>query len=226
MRTPEREQLIIQNLELPRKLAGAICRRNGRFQDYEDLVSEGNIRLVEAADRFDLNARAKFSTFAYQNVQGALYDFYRKSSRCLNKVILNDLRSIAKADDALEQRLERTPTYEELAQATGLGVERVKFVRHRLYSAFQHSLSEPLINHKEDVLWGDVAKDPHDYEQEVVDKVFWKWCESQLTERERLILRRLLQGCSLYEIAKEFDVNASRISQIKKSIILFLQQER
>jgi len=65
----DREQLILGNLALVRQLA-----RGFSSLDHDDLVSEGTLGLIDAADRFDSSLKIEFSTYAWPFIQGAMID--------------------------------------------------------------------------------------------------------------------------------------------------------
>lgn len=73
----ERDKLIEQHLSLVQAIAGKLKRSLGRTLDFDDLVAYGSKGLVEAADRFDPNVGASFTTFAYYRIRGAMLDGLR-----------------------------------------------------------------------------------------------------------------------------------------------------
>ncbi|AOM76452.1 sigma-70 family RNA polymerase sigma factor [Pedobacter steynii] len=92
-----------------------------------DLISEGNLGLIKAAQRFDDTKGFKFISFAVwwirQSIMQALADQKRMIRLPGNQVL--GIIKINKAADLLEQELERLPTYEELSVATDLSQEKV-----------------------------------------------------------------------------------------------------
>lgn len=92
-----------------------------------DLISEGNLGLIKAAERFDDTKGFKFISFAVwwirQSIMQALADQKRMIRLPGNQVL--GIIKINKASDLLEQKLERLPTYEELSQATELSEDKV-----------------------------------------------------------------------------------------------------
>ncbi len=94
----------------------------------EDLISEGNIGLVKAAERFDPTKGFKFATFAVWWIRQAIMLFLVDKSRLvrLPQNIVNVLSRIRSAANAFEQENQRTPSMEELAERTGMSVEKVE----------------------------------------------------------------------------------------------------
>ena len=94
----------------------------------DDLISEGNIGLVKAAERFDPTKGFKFATFAVWWIRQAIMLFLVDKSRMvrLPQNIVNVLSRIRNAANAFEQENQRTPSMEELAERTGMSVEKVE----------------------------------------------------------------------------------------------------
>ncbi|MCB0634931.1 MAG: RNA polymerase sigma factor RpoD/SigA, partial [Lewinella sp.] len=93
-----------------------------------DLINEGNVGLVKAAQKFDETKGFKFISYAVwwirQSIMQALAEQSRLVRLPLNKV--GSLSKINKAFSELEQQYEREPTAEELAECLELGVEEIK----------------------------------------------------------------------------------------------------
>ena len=94
----------------------------------DDLISEGNIGLVKAAERFDPTKGFKFATFAVWWIRQAIMLFLVDKSRMvrLPQNIVNVLSRIRNAANAFEQENQRTPSSAELAERTGMSVEKVE----------------------------------------------------------------------------------------------------
>lgn len=92
-----------------------------------DLISEGNLGLIKAAERFDDTKGFKFISFAVwwirQSIMQALADQKRMIRLPGNQVL--GIIKINKATDLLEQQLERLPTHEEISMATELSEDKV-----------------------------------------------------------------------------------------------------
>ena len=95
-----------QNLHISRRAAALIYRRVGDHLEYDDLVAMGNAGLAEAANRFDPNAGASFSTYAWYRVQGAIIDGLRKATNIPRRTWAK-LVALRAASEYLEHRSER-----------------------------------------------------------------------------------------------------------------------
>jgi len=126
--TPEhayvRNTLVELNLAL---VKFAAARFRNRSEPMEDIVQVGTIGLIKAIDRFDLDREVEFPTFALPTISGEIKRFFRDTSWAVRVPRrLQELRlDLAKANDLLQQSLDRTPTTAELADHLGLSEAEV-----------------------------------------------------------------------------------------------------
>ncbi|MBL1095185.1 RNA polymerase sigma factor SigF [Streptomyces coffeae] len=119
-----RNTLIELNLSLVRYAAR---RFRNRSVEMEDVVQVGTIGLIKAIDRFDLTREVEFTTFAVPYIVGEIKRFFRDTSWAVHVPRrLQELRiDLAKANEELFQRLDRSPTTAELAEHLSLSEEEV-----------------------------------------------------------------------------------------------------
>ncbi len=77
--TETRDQLIIQYLPYAASIAGRVMQMLSSAVDYDDVMCDARLGLLEAAERFDPSMNVDFKTFAYYRIKGAIYDGLRKS---------------------------------------------------------------------------------------------------------------------------------------------------
>lgn len=156
-----------------------------------DLVAEGNIGLMKAARRFDFTRGFKFISFAVwwirQAIQQAI-DHYRRIVRLPGNYI-RDLADIRSLGLELEQKMERPPTLEELAEATDIKIDKIKKYQ---YSG-QHSVSLDLPPEREgtglyDVLSNELFPAPDTSMENEDLKCMLQGFLKQLPDKEREIL--------------------------------------
>src|SRR5882724_2416009 len=117
--TASREQLILDHLPQVNWIATRIHEKLSGNTNLEDLISTGIIGLINAIDNFDPAFNVKLKTYAEYKIRGAILD----SVRGMDGIAPHKrkrLKIVQAAMDALEQRLQRTPSEEEIASELGL----------------------------------------------------------------------------------------------------------
>ena len=195
-----------------------------------DLINEGNLGLIKAAERFDETRGFKFISYAVwwirQSILQALAEQARIVRLPLNKI--GTINKINKAFSELEQRFERPPSADELAEFLECTPDEVK---QSMANNGRHiSMDAPLVDGDEssssmyDVLVNDSLPGP---EKELVSESLRKDIErslSTLTAREGDVVRLYygLNGkhpMTLEEIGERFDLTRERVRQIKEKAI-------
>jgi RNA polymerase primary sigma factor len=194
-----------------------------------DLINEGNLGLIKAAQRFDETRGFKFISYAVwwirQSVLQALAEQARIVRLPLNKVGLTN--RISKAFSQLEQEFEREPTAEELATLLELDIEEVTA---SLSSSVRHvSMDQPLSDGEDSTLM-DVLINPNS-ESTDMDLAFRASLKleierslSTLTDRQKEVIRFFFgigvdHPLSLEDIGARFNLTRERVRQIKDKAI-------
>lgn len=101
---------------------------NEEDYNYLDLIQAGNIGLINAIDRFDINKGTKLSTYADFWVKCQINEYFHKFYRTIRfPVYVNrDIKKVEEAERRLQFRLKRNPTYQEIALELGWNFERVE----------------------------------------------------------------------------------------------------
>jgi RNA polymerase primary sigma factor len=194
-----------------------------------DLINEGNVGLVKAAQKFDETKGFKFISYAVwwirQSIMQALAEQSRLVRLPLNKV--GSLSKINKAFSELEQQYEREPTPEELAECLELGVDEIKntmsvSTRHVSVDApFDDGENSSLL----DVLENrEVEKTDEQLNYTYSLRVETERTLSTLTERERDVIKLFFgigvpYAMTLEDIGEEFGLTRERVRQIKDNAI-------
>ena len=195
-----------------------------------DLINEGNVGLIKAAERFDETRGFKFISYAVWWIRQAILQALAEQARIV-RLPLNKIGTINKLNRAfseLEQKHERPPSAEELAEFMGVSVSDVK---QSLQSNGRHvSMDAPLTEGDEsssslyDVLPNTYSDTP---DVDLVKESLRKDIErslSTLTSREGEVVRLYfgLNGrypLTLEEIGDKFDLTRERVRQIKEKAI-------
>ncbi len=192
-----------------------------------DLINEGNLGLIRAAQKFDETRGFKFISYAVwwirQSILQALAEQARIVRLPLNQV--GNINKIKKEFVLFEQKFERQPSNQELADILDIPVEKVIEV---ISISNQHISIDTPFQDDEDGSLLDVLSNPN---SEIADKQLIheslntevERVLSTLSERERNIIK-FFYGIStsqltLEEIAEEFDLTKERVRQIKENAI-------
>ena len=197
-----------------------------------DLINEGNLGLIKAAEKFDETRGFKFISYAVWWIRQSILQALAEQSRIV-RLPLNQVGSLNKINKAFarfEQEHERTPSAEELANELELPKEKVT---DTLRVAGRHiSVDAPFADGEDnsllDVL---VNNDSPNADRGLINESLATEVERALeilTERERDIIRYFFGiGCSemtLEEIGEKFDLTRERVRQIKEKAIRKLRQ--
>jgi len=193
-----------------------------------DLINEGNLGLIKAAQRFDETRGFKFISYAVwwirQSILQALAEQARIVRLPLNKI--GSINRINKAFAELEQHFEREPSVQEIAEMLEMAPDDVK---EAMKTAGRHvSMDAPIMEDEENTLYDVLlSMDSPSPDKALLTDSLRKEIErvlSTLTYREANILR-LYFGLNtkyqytLEEIGEEFNLTRERVRQIKEKAI-------
>jgi RNA polymerase primary sigma factor len=193
-----------------------------------DLINEGNLGLIKAAQRFDETRGFKFISYAVWWIRQSILQALAEQSRIV-RLPLNKIGSINKINKAyarLEQQNEREPDSHEIADMLDIPESEVK---ESIRNSGRHiSMDAPLIQDEEntlyDVLRSDETNTP---ERELMVESLRKEIDraiSTLTPRESDVVRLYFglnskHPMTLEEIGEKFDLTRERVRQIKEKAI-------
>ncbi len=195
-----------------------------------DLINEGNIGLIKAAQRFDVTRGFKFISYAVwwirQGIMQAIANHQRVVRLPLNRVSL--LTKIGKASKTLEQEYERKPSTEELAHYLDITTNEVSFTQQT--SGRQLSIDAPLSSGNEsknsllDVIPDNknTLPDKELMQESLINEV--ENILTKLTEREAEVIKLSYgigrrKSATLEEIGEQFNLTRERIRQIKEKAL-------
>ena len=219
-----KDRMITSNLRLVIHVARGY---RGQGLPFHDLIQEGIVGLIRAAEKFDWRKGFKFSTYATLWIRQAIQRGLANtgSQIRLPAHIGQRERKVARAERDLTTRLGREPTLEELAEAVDLEVEEVADVR--TLSDVVASLDQPLSADGETSFGDLMASEIAGPEEEVVEESVNREIEDALAglgERERQVveLRYGLNGgaaLSLRDAGKQLGISPERTRQIEEQAL-------
>jgi RNA polymerase sigma factor for flagellar operon FliA len=223
----EREQLILEHLPQVKLIARRIHERVPGSITLEDLISAGTVGLIAAVDHFDPKLDVKLRTYAEYKIRGAILDSLRNLDWAPRQQRKRS-RLIEQAIGALEQKHQRIPDEEEIADYLGLSV-----------SAYQEWLGEScgltlgsLEGAGEDSEGGDLLRYLADSDQhwpsQILERAELERSLTQAIEHMPKVERTVLslyyyEEMTLREVAKILNLHESRVSQLKTQAILRLR---
>jgi RNA polymerase primary sigma factor len=198
-----------------------------------DLINEGNLGLIKAAQRFDETRGFKFISYAVWWIRQSILQALAEQSRIvrlpLNKVGLTN--KINKAYSQLEQEFQREPSAEELALILDINTEEIETT---LGVAARHvSVDAPFVDGEENTLL-DVLNNPNaistdvelEHNESLRDEI--ERSLSTLTDRQKDVLKLFFgigveHPMSLEDIGDRFGLTRERVRQIKDKAITKLR---
>lgn len=225
------EKLVVANL---RFVVSVAKQYQNQGLSFPDLINQGNLGLVKAAQKFDETRGFKFISYAVwwirQSIMEAISEHTRIVRLPLNRI--SSINKVSKAIPYLEQQLEREPTNDEIAKYLEFSVEEVETVN--LIKKRQISFDKPLMHDGEsdfslyDIIQNEdfPTPDNHLMHESVRTNIQRAICK--LSEREAGVLT-MSYGLnnsavlSLYDIATKYGTSTERIRQIKNSALVKLR---
>jgi RNA polymerase primary sigma factor len=218
------ERLVTSNL---RFVISVAKQYQNKGLPFSDLINEGNIGLVKAAHKFDETRGFKFISYAVwwirQSIIQAIAEQVRIVRLPLNKVA--SINKVAKAFPKLEQKYQREPSDEELAEEMEVTPEEISSTR--IISRMQSSLDAPFINSDDDSngLYDIIASvslpapDDNLLKESLQKEI--NLALVNLTAREAEVIRMFFglnktPPMTLYEIAVRFSISPERARQIRE----------
>jgi len=218
-----RNELIRRNLRLVVRIA---MRYRHMGVSLQDLVAEGNMGLIRAAELYDPHQGARFSTYAGMWIQQKIIRYLEKNSRDVKipESKRKLLKTLRKTEERLKETLGRPPRRAEIFAASGLTKAQQK--EARLAEIEVDSLESPIEDGSHASTVGSRIADSRQSSPEMPLLKMEKWFEAVaaldvLTEEElEIISRRFgLQGGnteSLKSIGKDFGLSRERIRQMEE----------
>jgi len=225
------DRLVSANLRfvisIAKKYAGGALTLN-------DLISEGNAGLIEAAKRFDETRGFKFISYAVWWIRQAMLLANGNHERMI-RLPMNQVIAITKINQSkskLTQKLERDPTMDELAKDTGLTLSKI--VENISVTPPILSLDKTINEDTNSILLDliadkDSGNDADQMERHDLSYELKTFMSKKLTRREQFILEKIFGigtgiPISMEEVAYLLDLSKERVRQLKDQALKKLRQ--
>ncbi|MFT4061791.1 MAG: RNA polymerase sigma factor RpoD/SigA [Edaphocola sp.] len=246
MITPEEETTLAQRIHVgDQRALEKLVKANLRFvvsvaKQYQhqglslsDLINEGNLGLIKAAQRFDETKGFKFISYAVWWIRQSILQALAEQGR-LVRLPQNKIGTYNKANKAyiaFEQEHEREPSTEELASILEMSETEIANI---FSSNTRHTSLDAPVHEAEDVAMGDLLEGANDTDDVVMKdslKAEIQRILKSLSIREAEIISAYFglegdSGPSVEEIGQKYDLTKERIRQIKERAIKRLQKTR
>lgn len=222
-----REEIILRFAPLVHHVLARLGYAPATKADYDDLISQGLLGLIDAVDHYDPARGVRFSTYATIRIRGRILDSLRTMD-WLSRSARRRTRQVQAAIRELCADLGRSPEEEEIAAYLGLSLDEV----HEALTQASHVIlsleadpdeDDPGLSLR-DILPDDGAMDPLEEasEAELLERL--KRTLAELPERERLLISLYYYNeLTMKEIGALLNVSESRVCQLHAKAILTLR---
>ena len=252
MITPEEETTLAQRIKMAhrnpvdaQRALDKLVQANLRFvvsvaKQYQhqglslsDLINEGNLGLIKAAQRFDETKGFKFISYAVWWIRQSILQALAEQGR-LVRLPQNKIGTYNKANKAymaFEQEHEREPSTEELAEILEMSETEINNI---FQSNTRHTSLDAPVHEAEDVAMGDLLEGSDDTDDDVMKDSLRNEIRrilKSLSPREAEIVNAYFgldgeNGVTIEQIGQKYDLTKERIRQIKERAIKRLQKAR
>jgi RNA polymerase sigma factor FliA len=221
-----RDMLITNYLYIVKTVAGRLYAGMPQHVRLEDMYSAGIIGLIKAVERFDLQKKNQFSTYAYIVVKGAIIDDIR-SLDWIPRSIHQKANMISKAQNELAQKYGREPSEYEISEHLNIDIATLQKYFEQIRPVVLISLNAEVEDGMKinEIIADPDAKMSDDIAHANEFKAYLRKTILALPERERTVLALYYyESMLLKEIGEVMGISESRVSQIHSEAVTRLRR--
>ncbi|MCM8710988.1 FliA/WhiG family RNA polymerase sigma factor [Clostridium sp. SYSU_GA19001] len=224
-----KEQVVAKYIPLVKYIASRVIIGKSKYIEYEDLVSYGMIGLMDAINKFDEGRGMKFSTYASIRIKGAMIDELRKNSP-ISKGAMDKLNKYNEVLEALQKKLLKEPSSEEIAKELKMSVDEVTEIESYINYISVVSLEDLIFSDDDMALIGTIEDEKSPSPEKVLEEKeeleYLVKALNNLNEKDKTVLSLYYyEGLTLKEIGKVLEVSESRVCQLHGRAIVHLRNE-
>lgn len=223
-----RNIIFMEYRELVIKIAARLAPSYNNYVELDDLISYGNIGLIDAIEKFDINKGVKFETYASIRIRGAIIDEIRKLD-WVSRSTRQKFKMVEKAITEVENTLGRSATTAEIAKHLSMSQKELNKILDQMHSYAIITMDDTIIELANEMAAKssqDVQSTPEDIA--IANEIKENLANSidTLPEREKLIINLYYyEEFTLKEIGKVLGVTESRVSQLHSRALLRLKNK-
>ncbi|WP_343749086.1 FliA/WhiG family RNA polymerase sigma factor [Metaclostridioides mangenotii] len=224
----DREQLIKDNIPLVKSIANKLFVPN-KGLEFDDLVNTGILGLIDAVNRFDVERDAKFSTYSYIRIKGAILDEIRRQQP-ISKQRISRINNYNKVVENLRNKLFKEPSIGEIADELNITKMDVSEIETDIDMLSTYSLDKVIFEDTSENIERFLKISDDENPSSIVDEnekaEILSKAISNLKDKEQLVLSLYYYDeLNLKEIASVLKVSESRVSQLHRKAITNLKCE-
>lgn len=222
-----RKELIERHLYIAEILSKKYANRG---IDYEDIYQVASIGLIYAVDRFDVDKGFKFSSFATPTIIGEIKKYFRDKGWTIRvpRRIQELSKKINNSKEILSQRLQRSPTVEDIAEYLNSTTEEVleAMEASKVYTPQSLDVSYDSNNDDKDVNLSELIGEDDIYFDKIENNDFVLRTMKNLNDMEKQILvDRYFNKRTQVSIAEKLGISQMTVSRIEKKVIEKFRKE-
>jgi RNA polymerase sigma factor for flagellar operon FliA len=222
----QQQQLILAHMDDVKQVARSIIRRLPPSVQLDDLIQAGSIGLIDAARRFGPSRNLPFRQYARIRITGAIFDSLRELDWA-SRYFRTRQQKLDNATRALESKLGRHPTSEEVADSMGLDLntffEFAQAVQNRQEVEFEPQEDGERLSVQETVADDPEKRPDAIYHQNESRDELRKYVAQLPPDEANVLILYYFKDWTMARIAKSIEKTESRVSQIHSKALEHLR---